>query len=170
MIELARLYQEVAELVQQQEPAVEQINQGAQDVVENVDNANKQIDSAIVSARNARRWKWYILIVVSTFSPAPVSSCAFELVSNVWQFSLSLLSSVSPLVSPKPTSTKQHATPNPFLLGLTKRAMTNILALLSFFSTIIPIVQSVQFQNSCFLPSRIHQPITIASPPGFPQL
>jgi syntaxin 1B/2/3 len=64
MIELARLYQEVAELVQQQEPAVEQINQGAHDVVENVDNANKQIDSAIVSARNARRWKWYILIAV----------------------------------------------------------------------------------------------------------
>jgi syntaxin 1B/2/3 len=67
MIELARLYQEVAELVQQQEPAVEQINQGAQDVVENVDNANKQISSAIVSARKARRWKWYILLVVSTF-------------------------------------------------------------------------------------------------------
>lgn len=67
MIELARLYQEVAELVQQQEPAVEQINQGANDVVENVDNANKQIDSAIVSARNARRWKWYILIVVSKY-------------------------------------------------------------------------------------------------------
>ncbi|KAL1976475.1 hypothetical protein VTN31DRAFT_2757 [Thermomyces dupontii] len=62
MIELARLYEEVAELVQQQEPAVEQINQGAHDVVENVDNANKQIDQAIVSARNARRWKWYILI------------------------------------------------------------------------------------------------------------
>ncbi|KAI7972663.1 hypothetical protein EIK77_009126 [Talaromyces pinophilus] len=130
MIELARLYQEVAELVQQQEPAVEQINQGAHDVVENVDNANKQIDSAIVSARNARRWKWYILIVVSKFSPARVSSCAFELVANFWQFSLSLLSLVLLLVSPKPTSTKQHATPNPYLLGLTKRAMTNILALL----------------------------------------
>lgn len=83
MIELARLYQEVAELVQQQEPAVEQINQGAHDVVENVDNANKQIDSAIVSARNARRWKWYILIVVSKFSPAPVSSCGYELIANV---------------------------------------------------------------------------------------
>lgn len=64
MIELGRLYQEVADLVQQQEPAVEQINQGAQDVVENVDNANKQIDSAIKSARNARRWKWYALIIV----------------------------------------------------------------------------------------------------------
>lgn len=64
MIELGRLYQEVAELVQQQEPAVEQINQGATDVVTNVQNANKQIDSAIVSARNARRWKWYALIII----------------------------------------------------------------------------------------------------------
>lgn len=68
MIELARLYQEVGELVQQQEPAVEQINTGAHDVVENVDNANKQIDSAIVSARNARKWKWYILLVIGTCS------------------------------------------------------------------------------------------------------
>ncbi len=83
MIELARLYQEVAELVQQQEPAVEQINQGAHDVVENVDNANKQIDSAIVSARNARRWKWYILIVVSKFSPVISLKLRIELVSNV---------------------------------------------------------------------------------------
>lgn len=64
MIELSRLYQEVAELVQQQEPAVEQINQGAQDVVQNVDNATKHIDNAIVSARNARRWKWYALIII----------------------------------------------------------------------------------------------------------
>jgi syntaxin 1B/2/3 len=87
MIELARLYQEVAELVQQQEPAVEQINQGAHDVVENVDNANKQIDSAIVSARNARRWKWYILIAVSKYYSAPYTH--MKLVANFWQFSLS---------------------------------------------------------------------------------
>lgn len=65
MIELGRLYQEIAELVQQQEPAVEQINEGATTTVDNVQNANKQIDSAIVSARNARRWKWYALIIIS---------------------------------------------------------------------------------------------------------
>lgn len=69
MIELGRLYQEVAELVQQQEPAVEQINQGASDVVDNVQNANKQIDGAITSARNARKWKWYALIIISKLSP-----------------------------------------------------------------------------------------------------
>jgi syntaxin 1B/2/3 len=77
MIELARLYQEVAELVQQQEPAVEQINQGAEEVVDNVDNANKKLDNAITSAKNARRWKWYVLLVVSKcsqVSPVPASS------------------------------------------------------------------------------------------------
>lgn len=63
MIELSRLYQEVAELVQQQDHAVEQINQGAEDVVDNVNNANKQIDSAIESARKARKWKWILLLV-----------------------------------------------------------------------------------------------------------
>jgi len=64
MIELGRLYEEVATLVEQQDVAVEQINQGAETVVDNVDNANKQIDGAIVHARNARKWKWYLLIVI----------------------------------------------------------------------------------------------------------
>ncbi|OJJ34457.1 hypothetical protein ASPWEDRAFT_112879 [Aspergillus wentii DTO 134E9] len=64
MMELGRLYQEVAELVHQQEPAVEQIHQGAEDVVQNVTNANTQIDSAISSARKARKWKWYALLIV----------------------------------------------------------------------------------------------------------
>ncbi|KAL2004141.1 hypothetical protein VTN02DRAFT_6238 [Thermoascus thermophilus] len=64
MIELGRLYQEVAELVHQQEPAVEQINQGANEVVENVSNANQHLSNAIKSARNARKWKWIILLVV----------------------------------------------------------------------------------------------------------
>ncbi|KAJ5806761.1 hypothetical protein N7474_010353 [Penicillium riverlandense] len=61
MIELSRLYQEVAELVHQQEPQVEQINQSAQETHGNVEQANTKLDSAITSARNARRWKWYAL-------------------------------------------------------------------------------------------------------------
>ncbi|KAL1967803.1 hypothetical protein VTN77DRAFT_2492 [Rasamsonia byssochlamydoides] len=64
MIELTRLYQELADLVQQQEPAIEQINRAAEEVVDNVENANKQIDVAIESARNARKWKWYLLLVI----------------------------------------------------------------------------------------------------------
>lgn len=65
MMELGRLYQEVAELVHQQEPAVAQISTGAEDVRENMTHANKQMDSAIDSARKARKWKWYALIIVS---------------------------------------------------------------------------------------------------------
>jgi syntaxin 1B/2/3 len=72
MIELGRLYQEVAELVHQQDAAVEQINQGAEDVVDNVQNANTQIDHAIKSARNARKWKWYALLIVSTYHLCPL--------------------------------------------------------------------------------------------------
>lgn len=72
MIELGRLYQEIAELVHMQEPAVEQIDQQAEDVVGNVQHANTQIDSAISSARKARKWKWYALLIISEY-PSPVS-------------------------------------------------------------------------------------------------
>ncbi|KAJ5580291.1 uncharacterized protein N7459_006276 [Penicillium hispanicum] len=64
MIQLGQLYQEVAELVHQQEPAVTQINQGAEETHRNVQQANTKLDNAITSARNARRWKWYALIIV----------------------------------------------------------------------------------------------------------
>ncbi|KKK20245.1 hypothetical protein P175DRAFT_0492721 [Aspergillus ochraceoroseus IBT 24754] len=64
MIELGRLVQEVAELVHQQEPAVQQINRGAENVAQDLQNANTQLGHAVDSARRARRWKWYALIVI----------------------------------------------------------------------------------------------------------
>lgn len=74
MIQLGQLYQEVAELVHQQEPAVTQITQGAEDTHQNVRQANTKLDSAITSARNARRWKWYALIIISKSALSPSSS------------------------------------------------------------------------------------------------
>lgn len=65
MIQLGQLYQEVAELIHQQEPAVTQINQSAEETHHNVQEANTKLDSAITSARNARKWKWYALGIVS---------------------------------------------------------------------------------------------------------
>lgn len=65
MADLAQLFTDVQELVIQQEPAVTQIQQGAEETHRNVQQANTKLDSAIVSARNARRWKWYALIIVS---------------------------------------------------------------------------------------------------------
>lgn len=72
MTELGQLYQEIAELVHQQEPQVEQIHHGAEDVVQNVTQANQQIDGAISSARKARKWKWYALLIVSEY---PLARC-----------------------------------------------------------------------------------------------
>lgn len=68
MIELSNLYQEVAELVHIQEPMIENINQGAEETHHNVEQANTKLDDAIQSAKNARRWKWYALIIISEFA------------------------------------------------------------------------------------------------------
>lgn len=50
---------------------MQQINQGAEETHRNVQQANSKLDNAITSARNARRWKWYALIIVSTWQPSP---------------------------------------------------------------------------------------------------
>ncbi|KAL2816286.1 t-SNARE [Aspergillus granulosus] len=72
LIELADLVQQVATIVQQQEPAVEQINRDAGNVAQDLENANTQLTGAISSARKARKWKWYALIIVSkSINPYP---------------------------------------------------------------------------------------------------
>ena len=75
MADLAQLFTDVQELVIQQEPAVTQIQQGAEETHRNVQQANTKLDSAITSARNARRWKWYALIIVSKWLFHPAYAC-----------------------------------------------------------------------------------------------
>lgn len=79
MIQLGQLYQEVAELVHQQEPAVTQIEQSAEQTHGHVQQANTKLDSAITSARNARRWKWYALIIIRKCCLRPVLQLDFPL-------------------------------------------------------------------------------------------
>ncbi|KAL4919079.1 t-SNARE [Aspergillus aurantiobrunneus] len=64
LLELQELIQQLAELVAQQEPAVQQIDRGAETVAQDLGNANTQLGQAVESARKARRWKWYALITV----------------------------------------------------------------------------------------------------------
>ncbi|KAL4924704.1 syntaxin [Aspergillus undulatus] len=64
LIELQELFNQLAELVMQQEQNVVNIDQQAENVAQDLGNANTQLDSAIVSARKARKWKWYALIIV----------------------------------------------------------------------------------------------------------
>ncbi|KUJ18994.1 t-SNARE [Mollisia scopiformis] len=64
IIELAELFQDMDNLVMQQEAAVVNIEQKGEEVVENMDKGTEQIGVAIQSARNARKWKWWCLGIV----------------------------------------------------------------------------------------------------------
>jgi syntaxin 1B/2/3 len=68
MIELAELFQDMEALVVQQEAAVVNIEMKGEEVVENLDKGNQEIGTAIVSARNARKWKWWCLGICGMFS------------------------------------------------------------------------------------------------------
>jgi len=61
MIELAEMFQDMDNLVMQQEAAVVNIEMKGEEVVDNMDKGNEQIGTAIQSARNTRKWKWWCL-------------------------------------------------------------------------------------------------------------
>ncbi|KAF7856376.1 hypothetical protein EAF04_009904 [Stromatinia cepivora] len=61
IIEIATLFQQMEELVVQQEAAVVNIEMKGEEVVENMDKGVQQMDTAIVSARSRNRKKWYCL-------------------------------------------------------------------------------------------------------------
>ncbi|KAL4950622.1 t-SNARE [Aspergillus filifer] len=64
LIPLSEMVNQLAELVMQQQEAVDQIDRGAENVAQDLGNANVQLGQAVESARKARRWKWYALIIV----------------------------------------------------------------------------------------------------------
>lgn len=63
MVELAQLFQDLDQIVQQQEPLVENIEQKGEEIHENVVQANTEIGGAIEKARSARRKKWWCLLI-----------------------------------------------------------------------------------------------------------
>jgi syntaxin 1B/2/3 len=67
MMELGEMFQQMNELVEQQEAAIENIEMKGEEVVENMDKGTEQIGVAITSARNARKWKWWCLGIVSMY-------------------------------------------------------------------------------------------------------
>jgi syntaxin 1B/2/3 len=66
MGELAQLFQDMENLVVQQEAAVVNIEQKGEEVVENMDKGTEQIGVAIKSARNRNKLKWWCLGITST--------------------------------------------------------------------------------------------------------
>lgn len=63
MIELAELFQDMENMVVQQEAAVTNIEMKGEEVVENMDNGTKQIDVAVKTARATRKKKWWCLAI-----------------------------------------------------------------------------------------------------------
>ena len=66
---LNELFTEVAALVEHQNYPVQKINEDAEQIVEDYKQANEHLTRGIFSARNARKWKWWILFIVCKFSP-----------------------------------------------------------------------------------------------------
>lgn len=65
MIELAQLFQDLDQIVMEQEPMVQNIEMKAEEAQDNVVKANVEMDHAITSARAARRKKWWCVLLAS---------------------------------------------------------------------------------------------------------
>ena len=63
MVELAQLFQDLDQIVQQQEPLVANIEQKGEEIHDNVVKGNEEIGTAIVSARSRNRKKWWCLLI-----------------------------------------------------------------------------------------------------------
>lgn len=64
MVELAQLFQDLDQIVMQQEPLVENIEQKGEEIHSNVVQANTEIGGAIEKARSRNRKKWWCLLIV----------------------------------------------------------------------------------------------------------
>jgi len=73
MIELAQLFQDMEAAVVQQEPAIQHIDDKAEDTVVHLNKGNEQLDQAVVKARSARRKKWICLGILSKLGVVPYS-------------------------------------------------------------------------------------------------
>ncbi|KAF1951673.1 t-SNARE [Byssothecium circinans] len=63
MVELAQLFQDLDQIVMQQEPLVENIEQKGEEIHDNVVQANVEMGGAVEKARSARRKKWWCLLI-----------------------------------------------------------------------------------------------------------
>ncbi|KAF8472718.1 t-SNARE [Kalaharituber pfeilii] len=63
IIELAELFQNMEQLIIEQEPMVEQIDQRGQEIQEDIAKAHTELQTAVTSARSRRRKKWWCLLI-----------------------------------------------------------------------------------------------------------
>ncbi|KAI1463226.1 t-SNARE [Daldinia caldariorum] len=83
MIELAQLFQDMDTLIIQQEVAIVNIEQKAEEVVENLDKGNQEVGVAINTARATRKKKWICLgIVVAIIAVIVIIVAVYVSVTN----------------------------------------------------------------------------------------
>lgn len=63
LTDLAAIFADLAQIVETQDPIIENVEQNAMQTTDHVENANHQIDEAKKSAARARKLKWYCLLV-----------------------------------------------------------------------------------------------------------
>ncbi|KAI8946478.1 t-SNARE [Xylaria longipes] len=63
LMELASLFQDLAVLVDQQEVPVAEAENNAENTTKYMTQGNEQVKKGIISARNARKWKWWCLLI-----------------------------------------------------------------------------------------------------------
>ena len=78
MVELAELFQDMERMVVEQEPMVEQIEQGAEETQTNLQKGNTHLVDAEKKARAARRKKWICFWIVGKLLLRPFDLLAFE--------------------------------------------------------------------------------------------
>ncbi|KAJ8104820.1 hypothetical protein ONZ43_g7675 [Nemania bipapillata] len=63
IMELSNLFQELAVLVEQQDTPVAEAETNAENTTKYLTQGNEQVKKGIISARNARKWKWWCLLI-----------------------------------------------------------------------------------------------------------
>lgn len=69
-VELSQLFQDLQNLVIQQEPAVDDIHQQTENVHQDLTQGNAQVDRAKKTAYARNKKKWWCLLIVSTYTHA----------------------------------------------------------------------------------------------------
>ncbi|KAI1093170.1 t-SNARE [Rostrohypoxylon terebratum] len=64
LVELAAMFQDLAVLIEQHEPYVQQAEENAQNTAKYMDEGNTHVKKGIIHARNRRKWKWWCLFIV----------------------------------------------------------------------------------------------------------
>lgn len=63
LLELASMFQDLAVLVEQQEPAVQAAEQNAENTTKWTEEGNQHVGKGIKHARNRRKLKWWCLLI-----------------------------------------------------------------------------------------------------------